>query len=273
VTDYPWQERLRRVDQPPLRSPLLAAARNVTSQSGEDGILGRLCWLLSPAKFCVEFGAWDGVKFSNCNSLVTAKGWGGLFVEADAGRFEELRANFSGYPAVRTLNVEVQTAHDNGIDDILANQVGHRGEVGIMSIDVDGLDWHIWNRMRAKPQVVVIEVNPTVPNDVYFVQECSKGTHHGSSMLAMRELGLEKGYGLACATQFNAIFVRDDLFHRVGVTDTSLEALYRPIQDGRIFQLYDGSLRVAGVDRLVWLDIPLDQDDFQILPKSARRFV
>ena len=72
---------------------LLSHARNEFSQNGEDGVLARLLDLTGPGhRTCCEFGAWDGIHFSNTRALVL-KGWRGIFIEGDPGKFAALAAS------------------------------------------------------------------------------------------------------------------------------------------------------------------------------------
>ena len=121
------------------------------------------------------------------------------------------------------------------------------------------------------PEIVVIEFNPTVPNDVIFVQEKSFDVNQGCSLLALVQLGKQKGYELAVCTKTNAIFVRQDKFPLLGVTNNFIYNLYTPVQNGRIFQGYDGTIHVIGFDRIMWKgDRRVTSEDFQILPKEER---
>lgn len=49
-------------------------AADVTSQGGEDGIireiLNRLSGKIELSNWCVEFGAWDGIRYSNTLNLI-----------------------------------------------------------------------------------------------------------------------------------------------------------------------------------------------------------
>ena len=256
-----------------LDSPLLQHRSNIHSQSGEDGLLAHIIDVIRPAeKFCVEFGAWDGVHYSNCNALVTTAGWGGLMIEGNAERFKDLIATFADYPQVTPLNQFVEFEGENTLDNILARQ-GAPQSPGVLSIDIDGNDYHIWDSLKAfTPEIVVIEINPTIPNDVYFIQEKSPTVNHGCSLLAAIILGKQKGYELAVATTFNGIFVRNDKFPLLGITDNSINKLYEPPQNGRIFQGMDGTIHVVGMDHLVWLQRPLTFEDFQVLAPEERVF-
>lgn len=241
------------------------------SQFGEAGIIARLVELINPAKYCVEFGAWDGIEFSNCRDLIVSQGWSGLMIEADPSRFAQLASNYDGLP-IKTLNRCVGFDGDDRLDRILAD-AKVPAELGLVSIDVDGADYHIWQAFKHyEPEIVVIEFNPTIPNDVFFVQERSIDVNHGSSLFATACLGKDKGYELVACTMTNAIFVRADKFPLTGVTDNTLMSLYRPFRDGRIFQGYDGTIHVVGMPDLVWLNMKLSPEDHQVIPKHGRKF-
>ena len=60
------------------------------------------------------------------------------------------------------------------------------GELDLLSIDIDGNDYYIFESLaRLKPELVVIEFNPTIPNDVMFVQERNITVNQGCSLLAL----------------------------------------------------------------------------------------
>lgn len=265
--------KLKLVDRPPLQSPLLRFRRNVTSQCGEDGLIHRLLQLVQPqTKYCVEFGAWDGVKFSNCHHLLMQQGWHGLMIEANSGKYAELINTYRNVERVRTANRFVSFDGPDRLDSIL-REFAVPADFGVLSIDIDGNDFHVWQSLvDYRPALVVIEFNPSIPNDVEFVQTRSFEVNQGCSLRALVGLGAEKGYELVVCTDWNAIFVTRETFALVGVPDNSIDRLYAPVQNGRIFQGYDGSIHVVGMDRLLWRNIPVSSEDFQVLPKSLRVF-
>ena len=253
-------------------SPLLKFRSNVASQTGEDGIIERIMELLNPSqRFCVEFGAWDGKLHSNCFNLLKNKDWSGIMIEANKDKYRELQSTYAGRDNVRTVNEYVDFEGANALDELL-DKFGAPRDFGLLSIDVDGCDYYIWESLaRFSPEVVVIEFNPTVPNDVLFIQTRSFDVNHGCSLLALVIMGKRKGYELAVCTAWNAFFVRADKYPLLGITNNSLLSLYAPLQDGRIFQGYDGSIHVVGISSLIWKgNIPVSSEDFQVLPKAAR---
>lgn len=82
----------------------------------------------------------------------------------------------------------------------------------------------------------------------------------------------QKGYELICCTGWNAFFVRTDLYDAFDIEDNDIELMYKPICDGRIFHGYDSRIFVTGMPRLLWSNISLEPDDFQILSSAMRRF-
>jgi hypothetical protein len=256
-----------------INSPLLPYRGNVHSQDGEDGIIQRIFELVgNENRYCVEFGAWDGVYFSNCCNLFTNKGWSGMFVEANAEKFKELKANYKGNKKVRLVNTYIDIDSPNTLDAILKKAKAPK-DFDFLSIDVDGIDYFIWEGLTDyRPRVVVVEFNPTIPNDVEFVQRRSASVNQGSSLLAMIRLARSKGYELVCCTGWNAFFVTSELYPLTGVTDNGIYSMYKPVSDGRIFHGFDGYVHTTGMPRLIWQDIVLGPDDFQVLTDEQRKF-
>lgn len=256
-----------------IQSPLLAFRANVTSQCGEDGIIARIIDVIQPgSKTCVEFGAWDGVKYSNCFNLVVNNSWNGLFIEANSTKYTELVSTYANRPNVATANRFVDFEGSNRLDSILSDY-GIPEKFGLLSVDIDGNDYYVWDSLvEHEPEIIVIEFNPSIPNDVDFVQEKSFMVNQGCSLLALVRLGKAKGYELAVCTDWNAFFVKRERLQALDVSDNSIDRLYQPVQDGRIFQGYDGSIHVVGMDRLLWRNVPLASEDFQVLPLALRVF-
>ena len=119
---------------------------------------------------------------------------------------------------------------------------GVSGDVDLLSLDLDGMDYWVWKAISViNPTVVVCETyNPapighsvTVPYDPAFV--CSSADYCGASLEAMCRLGKQKGYRLVGVHRFgfNAFFVRngvaDDLLPEV----PSTTCLHDPFSEKR----------------------------------------
>ena len=121
--------------------------------------------------------------------------------------------------------------------------------------------------------VVVVEFNPTIPNDVVFIQDPDPTLNQGASLRALIELGKAKSYELVAATTCNAVFVDKALFGRFNIADNSIDAMHDLGNlETKFFQLYDGTLMLAGNDRLNWHGLAIDPEKIQVLPKHLRRF-
>lgn len=261
--------RLDRTRVPSNR--LLEYQSNVTSECGEDGIIAHIFEKLgSGAKYCVEVGAHDGIKFSNTRSLIHDRGWAGLLVEKDAVAFDQLRTLYEGSQKVRTVMAEVTTSGGASLARLLAD-AGAPAEVDFLCIDVEGNDYNLWASLsRHRPRVVMIDFNPTISNDVLFVQEDSLEVNDGSSLRALIELGTALGYELAAVTTWNAIFVRRELFGRLGIQNNSIDRMYYPVFEMRVFWSINCYFHVFGCDRLVRHNYVFDPEQIQPIPANVR---
>jgi len=113
------------------------------------------------------------------------------------------------------------------INEIIQN-VGVSGEIDLLSLDLDGMDYWVWKAIDCiRPRVVVCEthniIGPdealTVPYDPNFVVKTPD--YHSASLAAMSKLASEKGYRLVGTHRygFNAFFMKkgiaEDLFPAV----------------------------------------------------------
>src|SRR5262249_37866482 len=252
---------------------LLEHRANVTSQIGQDGILAKIFDLIGEGqKFCVEFGGWDGKHLSNTWDLIANKGWGGILVEDDPAKFRGLVATHP-YPRVKALNRFVHWQGEEALDNILAGNAAPP-EIDLMSIYVDGNDWHIWKSLgEYRPRVVLIEFNPSIANDVFLVQYDDRRHNPGNSRLAMIVLGKQKGYSLVCANCWDAFFVVDELYGAFNIPDNGIDAMhFYPQAQTSLFQGYDGTLFTAGNRQLLWHNLGFAFDTIQLLPPQQRQY-
>ena len=108
--------------------------------------------------------------------------------------------------------------------DTLLTENGVTGEIGLLSIDIDGVDYWVWEAITAvRPALVVLEYNArfgperavTVPYDPHFrrTEAHYSGICYGASIAALAALGRRKGYDLVAGNRAgnNCFFVREDL--------------------------------------------------------------
>jgi hypothetical protein len=248
--------------------------RNVTSETGEDGVLEKILELIGVGSgWCVEFGAGDGHSSSNTWNLIANYDWRAVLIEGMQSRFQVLAQRHAGRAGVFPLNAYVMTEGPGSLQSLL-RQTPVPKAFDVMSVDIDGIDWHVWRSLeRYRPRVVLVEFNPSISNDVVFIQDPDPSINQGSSLRAFVELGKEKGYELAATTDYNAFFVEVESFAKLGIADNDINAMHDPgDQETKIFQLFDGSLCLAGCKRLMWQGVDFDNADIQVLPASMRHY-
>lgn len=255
-------------------SGLNSFARNVFSQSGEDGILEEILERLPRRDhWAAEFGAWDGKYCSNTFNLVKNHGYSAVLIEGDGERFKTLQAHCREYPQCLPVRAMVGFGVEDNLDVLLRN-TPIPNEFDLLSIDIDGNDYHVWDACRTyRPKVVIIEFNPTIPTAVDFVQPRDPATNQGGSLRALNRLAKSKLYELVATTKLNAIFVDQTYFKHFSLADNSPEAL-RADESAvtYIFNGYDGTVFVRGHGKMGWHGLPYDESRLQQLPRWLRQY-
>ena len=139
----------------------------VFSQNGEDGVLAEILARVGTAgRFFVEFGVESG-REGNCVSLADVFGWAGLFIECDDGPYSQLQRKYRANDAVHTLKA---TVTPDNVEELFALG-GVPLEPDVLSIDVDGNDYWIWEAIsQHRPRVMVIEYNSALDPASRLVQ-------------------------------------------------------------------------------------------------------
>lgn len=266
------EEKAGRLDRTRIpANQLLDYQNNVTSECGEDGILAHIFEKIGVGnKYCVEVGAHDGIRFSNTFALIRDQHWSALLIECDPAAYQELESTYRSTDHVRTTNAKVAATGRDSLDRILASASAPT-EIDFLCIDVEGNDYHLWANLRGyRPRVVMIDFNPTIPNDVLFVQEDSDLKNDGASLIALIELGNALGYELAAATTWNAIFVRRELLGKLGIVNNGIDRMYYPVFEMRVFWSINCYLHISGCDRLVRHNYVFDPEKIQPIPANVR---
>jgi hypothetical protein len=123
----------------------------------------------------------------------------------------------------------------DNIEELVA-AAGFSGEIGILSIDIDGNDYWVWEAIsNVSPHYVIVEYNAnfgdlvplTIPYRPDFVRTAADHTnlYYGASCKAMTHLAGQKGYVLLGSnrTGSNLFFARADRAERLlkRLSDTS----------------------------------------------------
>jgi hypothetical protein len=207
-----------------MRQRLGDFAKNVYSQSGEDGILAAIFERIGAgSRCCIEFGAWDGLHLSN-TALLWKSGWRAILIEAAVDRHAALIRNTAGFDCL-CLNQLLTPDGEGALEQVLARH-GCHGTVDLLSIDVDGDDYHILSGLRTlRPRVLCCEYNPTIPEEMVLVGR--RGDGLGCSARALVARADEMGYALVSMTSVNCIFVRrEEASSLLTSFETQLEALF-----------------------------------------------
>lgn len=185
------------------------------SQNGEDGVIQEILRRIGVgSRSFIEFGIGDGSE-GNCVFLAQVLGWQGVFAEGDSAAHERLARRYAHTRGVTPLNAYLEPQNIEAV--LLA--AGAEQQPTVLSIDVDGNDYYLWEALESlRPRVVVVEYNGAIDPYVPLVQPYSPrgpdGTaFFGASLAALESLGRRKGYRLVHTelAGVNGFFVREDL--------------------------------------------------------------
>lgn len=194
---------------------------SIFSQFGEDGIIQYLVNLIDiPNKTFIEFGVEDFGE-SNCRFLMMKDNWRGFVIDGNDRNISRLIKNY--YYWKYDLQAICAFVNKDNIEDLL-DQSGFDHDLGILSIDLDGVDYFILSSIaKFKPRILICEFNPifgptrkvTVPYDEKFqrFKHHYSGQYWGASLSAINDVATRLGYGLIGTNSagHNAFFIRDDL--------------------------------------------------------------
>jgi len=209
----------------------------VFSQWGEDGVLQ---WIVDHIeirnKTFIEFGVED-FRESNCRYLMMSRGWSGFVLDGSERNVDEIRRAHWYWRYDLVARAAFVTREN--VDDLLSES-GFDADIGILSVDIDGMDYHVLERIeRFRPRVIVAEYNAifgdarpiTVPYDPSFTRGSAHYTHlyFGASLAALTHLASAKGYALVGTNSngVNAFFIRRDLM-RAPFRELSAQEGYTP---------------------------------------------
>lgn len=193
----------------------------VFSQWGEDGIIQKLVRSVPIAnRTFIEFGVEDFWE-SNCRFLLMKDNWSGFVIDGSPANVRRIRSQY--YFWKYDLQARAAFVDVSNIGSELSRS-GFDGDLGILSIDVDGMDYHLLAAIeRFRPRILICEYNSifgpdrkiTVPYSAGFTRGAAHHSHlyFGASLAALSDLAERKGYVLVGGTSegVNAFFVRADL--------------------------------------------------------------
>ena len=216
---------------------------NVYSKTGEDGILLYILSLIGMTdKRCVDIGC-GAVKGSNVANLIINHGFSGLLIDGNRDNIERSVKYFAGHKETRNTPPNLLTFMITAENvNSLLEQNGFSGEIDLLSIDIDGIDYWIWKAIDGiRPRVVLAEYQDilgpdrawTVPYKPDFnVRDYPENKQHnnycGASLQALVKLGKQKGYRLVGCNKggWNAFFVKIGIAEK-HLPEVTVESCFR----------------------------------------------
>jgi len=219
----------------------------VYSQWGEDGLIQRLIREVKIArKIFVEFGV-ETYTEANTRFLLVNDNWSGLVLDGGESNVRTIRRS-DVYWRHNLKAVQAFITREN-INELLRDN-GVTGEIGLLSVDIDGNDYWVWEAIdTVTPALVIVEYNSrfgaeravTVPYDPKFVRQevHASCAYYGASLAALVALGRRKGYAFVGSNTAgnNAFFVRRDLLpatlREVSVAEGYVALQFREARDAQ----------------------------------------
>lgn len=262
---------IRQIAAAPAVNELGDAEFRVFSQFGDDGIIQyliRRTGIPTALRTFVEFGVGDYLE-ANTRFLLINDNWRGLIMDSSGPNMAAVRA----WPLYWKYDLTAKEAfidRDN-IDDLITT-AGFVGEIGLLSIDIDGNDYWVWERISAvSPIIAIVEYNSlfgayravTIPYDPSFDRGRAHYSHlyWGCSLRALELLADRKGYVLVGCNNAgnNAFFVKQS--HLNGQPQLTAAQAYREcrVRDSRDrtgqFNFLSGRSRVEQIASMPLIDV------------------
>ena len=193
----------------------------VFSQWGEDGIIQYLVQALDiPNKNFIEFGV-ETYRESNTRFLLMHDNWSGLVIDGSVSNIKDIK-NQSFFWRYSLNAVKSFITKENINKLLVENKM--EGDIGILSIDIDGNDYWILKEINCvQPAILITEYNSvfgseraiSIPYKEDFVRGRNgiSNLYYGASLAALNFAANQKGYSLiGCNSNGNnAFFVRNDM--------------------------------------------------------------
>ena len=193
----------------------------VYSQWGEDGIIAFLVSKLNiENNIFIEFGV-ENYTESNTRFLLKQFNWSGLVIDGSKENIDYIKKDEIMWKYNLTA-LQAFITKDN-INGLISSYTSEK-DIGLLSIDIDGNDYWVWDSIEAvSPRIVICEFNNlfggdnslTIPYDPFFVRNEShySNLYYGCSISALKNLASKKGYYFIGSNSAgnNAFFIRNDL--------------------------------------------------------------
>jgi hypothetical protein len=267
------REIIRSIEKDGIYNSIREAEFKVFSQFGDDGIIQYLIKNISidNEKF-VEFGVQNYTE-SNTRFLLINNNWSGLVIDGDKESVDFLKQDEIYWR--HELTAVAQFVTRENINYIISES-GFNGELGLLSIDLDGNDYWIWEAITAiDPVIVIVEYNSvfgskyaiTIPYDENFqrTEAHYSNLYWGCSLKALYLLAKRKGYCfIGCNSNGNnAYFIRKDKIGKIkkkNVDNGYVVSKFRESRDqGGKLTYKTGNERLKEIEEMIVFDIESDK--------------
>lgn len=210
----------KRIELPPTSQRFSAYEFGCYSQNTEDGILLLLFRMVGVTnRRAIEIAGGVGWE-NNAINLVVNFGFEALFFDGDAGN-SLCASNFIHQHT--DIRERVKWSSDfvtrDNLNAIITAKTGWTGDIDLFSLDIDGVDYWIWDALTiVRPRIVVVEIqevwgafeSKTRPYDAHHVSPEIPAM--GASLAAFVYLAKRRGYRLVGCIKlgYNAFFVREN---------------------------------------------------------------
>ena len=195
---------------------------NGFSQGGEDGVILFLCQLLK-IKNGVEIGTENWIQ-SNLRLATRIFHLNVGLIDGELKNMKYVEDDKISY--LEHVSTLASWVNKDNINDLLGNLQSKMNveEFDLISLDIDGVDYYVFQNINYKPKVYIVEYNSifgendscTVPYDnTFFRYNFHKsGTIYGCSYKLWINAMNKKGYKLVFTTSTgnNLFFIRNDVF-------------------------------------------------------------
>jgi hypothetical protein len=193
--------------------------------------------------------------------------WHGFVIDGSEKNISKLRASY--YYWQHQLAGRASFITRENVADLL-NESGFEKRLGILSVDIDGVDYHVLEALDEwLPSILIVEYNDafgnqrpvTVPYDPAFVrlQKHSSNQYWGANLPAFCHIADQRNYALVGinGVASNAFFVRRDLLNG-HVREASLASCSRQASFRDSRGTNDGLTFLSGLARAhVMADMPV----------------
>ena len=233
----------------------------VSSQWGEDGIID---WLIERANIppvshsFIEFGV-ESYREANTRFLLQNRNWRGLIMDGSSSMIAAVQEDSLAWAYDLTVRPAFITREN--INNLILT-AGFRGDIGLLSIDLDGNDYWVWEAIDVvRPIICICEYNAVFgdmyPISIPYYANFNRTTAHhsnlyfGASITALRSLAAQKGYRFVGTTSAanDAFFVREDYARQF--VDSSVQCIQALPSRARESRDEFGKLNyIGGIERV-----------------------